>query len=448
MFDNLTEKFENLFRKLRGTGKITEDNIDKIVKEIRFILLEADVNYKVVKEFIKEVKEKAIGQEVIKSITPGQMFVKIIHDELVKILGETTKEVPFSSKTPNIILLAGLQGSGKTTLAGKLALFYRKRGKRPLLVACDVYRPAAIEQLQTIGNSIGVEVYTGDKKNPVNIAKEAISIAKEKGYNLVIVDTAGRLHIDEEMMEEVKNIKEAINPDVILYTIDALTGQDAVKSATEFNKYLDFTGAVLTKADADSRGGSALSVVKVTGKPIFFVSTGEKLNDLEVFHPDRMAQRILGMGDIVTLVEKAQEAIEEEEAKKLEEKLKKNKFDLEDFLKQLQFIKKMGPIENILKMIPGLGSQIKNVEVDPKAFKRIEAIILSMTPEERRKPEIINGSRKKRIAKGSGTSVEEVNRLLKQFFEMKKMIKQMNKLMKKGRMFDLNRMFNIPGFKL
>ncbi len=435
MLDSLTEKFEGIFSSLRGNGKITEKNVEDVVKEIRMILLEADVNFKVVKEFVKEVKDEAIGKEVIKSVTPGQMFVKIIHDKLVELMGGETKEVVLQQRNPNIILVAGLQGTGKTTFCGKLALHYRKQGKKPLLVACDVYRPAAIGQLETIAKSLGVDIYTGNKTDAVSIAKEAIDLAKRMGNNLVIVDTAGRLHVDEEMMAEVKKVKEVTNPDQIIYSVDAMTGQDAVNSANEFNEVLDYSGIVLTKMDADSKGGAALSAVRVTGKPIYFVSNGEKLNDLEQFHPDRMAQRILGMGDVVSLVEKAQNIIDEKEAKKLEEKFRKNKFDLEDFLGQLNMIKKLGPLENILKMIPGIGSQVKNLNMDTSILGRIEAIVLSMTPAERSNPDIIKASRKKRIASGSGVEVSDVNQLLKQFYDMKKMMKQMNNMTKGGKGF-------------
>ncbi len=435
MLDSLTEKFEGVFSKLKTNGKITEKNVDTVVKEIRMILLEADVNFKVVKEFVKEVKEEAIGQEVTKSVTPGQMFTKIIHDKLVQLMGGETKELFFQARTPNIVLVAGLQGTGKTTFCGKLALHYRKAGKRPLLVACDVHRPAAINQLETIAKSLGVDIYTGNKKDAVAISKEAIAFAKKNENNLVIIDTAGRLHVDAEMMGEVKKVKDVTNPDQIIYSVDSMTGQDAVNSANEFHDVLDFDGIVLTKMDADSKGGAALSAVKVTNKPIFFVSNGEKLNDLELFHPDRMAQRILGMGDVVSLVEKAQGVIDEKEAKRLEQKLKKNKFDLEDFLGQLNMIKKLGPLENVLKMIPGIGSQLKNVDMDTSVLGKIEAIILSMTPQERTNPDIIKASRKKRIAGGSGVQVSDVNQLLKQFYDMKKMMKQMNKMGKKGKGF-------------
>ena len=435
MLDSLTEKFEGIFSSLRGNGKITEKNVEDVVKEIRMILLEADVNFKVVKEFVKEVKDEAIGKEVVKSVTPGQMFVKIIHDKLVELMGGESKEVFLQARNPNIILVAGLQGTGKTTFCGKLALHYRKAGKKPLLVACDVYRPAAISQLETIAKSLDVDIYTGNKTDAVSIAKEAIALAKKNGNNLVIVDTAGRLHVDEEMMAEVKKVKEVTNPDQIIYSVDSMTGQDAVNSANEFNEVLDYDGIVLTKMDADSKGGAALSAVRVTGKPIYFVSNGEKLNDLELFHPDRMAQRILGMGDVVSLVEKAQNIIDEKEAKKLEDKLRKNKFDLEDFLGQLNMIKKLGPLENILKMIPGIGSQVKNLNMDTSILGKIEAIILSMTPTERSNPDIIKASRKKRIANGSGVQVSDVNLLLKQFYDMKKMMKQMNNMTKGGKGF-------------
>lgn len=444
MFEALNEKFESLFAKIKGSGKITEKNIDDISREIRMILLEADVNFKIAKGFVQDIKEKAIGRDVIKSITPGQLFIKIVHDSLVELMGTETKEPLLAGSNPFVIMVAGLQGTGKTTLCGKLALYYRKKGRKPYMAACDVYRPAAIDQLETVGKSIDVGVYRGQGTDAVKIAKEAVSEASKKGLDLVIVDTAGRLHVDEMMMAEVKKIRDAVKPSLILYTVDSLTGQDAVNSASAFHEVLDFHGMVLTKADADSKGGAILSAVKTTGKPVYFISTGEKMNDLSLFHPDRMTQRILGMGDIVSLVETAQENVSETEAQKLADKLRQNKFDLEDFLKQIALLKKMGPFENLLKMIPGVGSQLKNINFDPSIITRIEAIVFSMTPKERRNPDILKASRKIRVAKGSGTTVEDVNRLLKQFEDMRKMMKQMNKMQNKGKGFQMP---NIPNMK-
>ncbi len=427
MLEELTSKLESTFRRLRGYGKLTEKNIDDSLKEIRRALLEADVNYKVVKDFVASVKEKAIGEEVLRSVTPGQMIVKIVHDEMVRLLGGTTATIRNAGIPPTIIMLTGLQGSGKTTFAAKLARYLQKKNRKPMLVAADVYRPAAIQQLKILGRSINVPVYDEGVGDPVKIAFNSISQARQQMLDTVILDTAGRLHIDEQMMQELVNIKNRIRPHEILFVADGMTGQDAVNTAQQFAERLNFDGVVLTKMDGDARGGAALSIKAITGKPIKFIGVGEKVDDIEQFHPDRMASRILGMGDVVTLVEKAQETIDKEKAEKLEKKLRKAEFDLEDFLDQLQQIKKMGSLESILKMIPGVGSQLKNAQVDEKNLVRVEAIINSMTKEERRNPRILNGSRRKRIAMGSGTRVQDVNALMRQFEQMKKMMKQMNK---------------------
>ena len=424
MFENLTEKLEQSFKLLKGKSKITEINIAESLKEVRRALLDADVNYKIAKQFTDKIKEKAIGQQVIKSVQPGQMLVKLVHDELIELMGGQKVDINLDGK-PNIILIAGLQGSGKTTFSAKLARFLKqKKGRKPLLVAGDVYRPAAIEQLKVLGEQIDIPVFTIEgEKDPVKIAKQAIKHAKEMGYTNVIVDTAGRLAIDQEMMDEISRLKKELNPNETLFVVDAMTGQDAVNTAKEFNDVIDFDGVVLTKLDADARGGAALSIKYTVNKPIKFVSTGEKLDALDIFYPDRMADRILGMGDIVSLVEKAQEQYDEEEARKLQKKLAKNEFDLDDFYKQIQQIKKMGNVKDLMGMIPGMGKAIKDVDIDDDAFNGVEAIILSMTPEERKHPEIINASRKRRIASGSGTSVTEVNKLLTQFNEARKMMK-------------------------
>jgi len=426
MFESLTERLDNAFRLLRGKPRISEINISETIKEIRRALIDADVNYKVAKDFTERVKEKAIGQEVYKSITPGQMFVKIFYDELVALMGSTHTELKLKGN-PAFILLAGLQGSGKTTFAAKLALFLKnKKHKNPLLVACDVYRPAAVNQLKTLGEQIGVSVYSEENtKDPLVIAKNAIQHAKIYGFNTVIIDTAGRLAIDEEMMREIKLLHEMLQPSDTLFVVDAMTGQDAVNTAKAFNQVLDYDGVILTKLDGDARGGAALSIKAEVNKPILFVSTGEKVDALDIFYPDRMASRILGMGDVVSLVEKAKEQIDEEEARRLQKKIAKNEFNLEDFLKQLQQIKKMGKIKDLLAMIPGMGKAIKDIDFDDNAFKHIEAIIYSMTPEERRNPNILNGSRKQRIARGSGRSVTEINQLLKQFEEARKLMHTM-----------------------
>ena len=424
MFDNLSERLERSFKILKGEGKITEINVAETLKDVRKALLDADVNYKVAKTFTDTVKEKALGQNVLTAVKPSQLMVKIVHDELATLMGGETAELNLTGR-PAIILMSGLQGSGKTTFSGKLARMLKsKKNRRPLLVACDVYRPAAIEQLRVLSEQIGVPMYSElDSKDPVTIAKNAIQEAKAKGLDTVIVDTAGRLAVDEEMMQEIAAIKQAINPDEILFVVDSMTGQDAVNTAKEFNDRLDFTGVVLTKLDGDTRGGAALSIRSVVTKPIKFIGTGEKLDAIDQFHPSRMADRILGMGDIVSLVERAQEQYDEEEAKRLQRKIQKNQFDFNDFLNQIQQIKKMGNLKELASMIPGVGKAIKDIDIDDNAFKSIEAIIYSMTPEERTNPAILNGSRRQRIAKGSGTNLQEVNRLLKQFDQTRKMMK-------------------------
>ena len=425
MFESLGDRLQNAIHKIKGYGKITEDNISDMMREIRLALLEADVNYKVVKEFTTSVKEKALGEEVASSINPGDLFVKIVKDELTELLGGEQEDICLKGN-PAVLMLVGLQGSGKTTTIGKLANFLRKKhSKKPLLVACDVYRPAAIDQLKQIGKQLNIEVYDEGNGNPVEISKNAISYAKENGYDYVLVDTAGRLHIDEALMDELENIRTEINPDEILLVIDSMMGQDAINVITGFNEKLPLTGVVLTKLDGDTRGGVALSVRHLTNVPIKFIGISEKLDGLDSFDPERMAGRILGMGDIVSLVEKATEAIDEKEAEKTAKRMQQGKFDLEDFLSTMKQMKKLGPLENLLKLIPGAKKMgLNNVKIDPKQLAHIEAIVLSMTPKERRHPEIIKASRKTRIANGSGTSVQEVNKLLQQFDQMKKMMKQ------------------------
>jgi len=432
MFGELVDRFDGIFKKLRGAGKLTEKNIRDSLREVRRALLEADVNYKVVKDFIAQVESLSVGERVLKSIEPGQQIVKIVHDELVNLLGRTAEPLAPIDKTPTIYMLCGLQGSGKTTLAGKLALDAKRKKKKPLLVAADIYRPAAVKQLALLGESIDVEVFSLDGKKPPEICSEAKKYAEKNFIDLVILDTAGRLHIDEELMVELEQIKEKVAPDEMLLVADSMTGQDAVTLAEQFHKRLTITGVALTKLDGDARGGAAISIRAVTGCPIKLASIGEKLSDLEAFHPDRMASRILGMGDIVTLVEKAQGAVDEEQAVKLAEKIKKNTFTLEDFQDQMQQLKKMGPLESILGMIPGVGKALKGVQIDERNLLRVEAIIQSMTPHERQNPQMIDGSRKKRIAMGSGNSVQDVNNLLKQFLAMKKMMKNMGKFKLKG----------------
>jgi len=428
MFENLTERLERSFKILKGQGRITEINVAETLKDVRRALLDADVNYKIAKQFTDTVKQKALGQQVLTAVNPSQMMIKIVHDELVELMGSEKSDINLKAN-PAIILIAGLQGSGKTTFSGKLARWVKnKHRKNPLLVACDIYRPAAIEQLKIIGNQIQTPVFTGEPgKNPVSIAIESVKEAKLKGYDVLILDTAGRLAIDEEMMREIASIRDAIKPHEILFVVDSMTGQDAVNTAREFNERLDFTGVVLTKLDGDTRGGAALSIKAEVNKPIKFVSTGEKMDAIDIFYPQRMADRILGMGDIVTLVEKAQEQYNIEEARKLQKKLARDQFDFNDFMTQIQQIKKMGNVKDLIGMIPGVGKAIKDLDIDDNAFKRIEAIIQSMTPEERNNPHIINGSRRKRIAAGSGTSVPEVNKLLRQFDEMRKMMKTIAK---------------------
>ena len=443
MFDNLSERLERSFKILKGEGRITEINVAETLKDVRRALLDADVNYKVAKTFTDSVKAKALGQNVLTAVKPGQLLVKIVHDELAQLMGGQAAELQLKGH-PAVVLMAGLQGSGKTTMSGKLALWQKtKKNRKPLLVACDVYRPAAIDQLKVLGEQVGVPVYSEpESKDPVAIAQHAIKEARAKGYDLVIVDTAGRLAVDEEMMNEIAAIKAGIDPDEILFVVDAMTGQDAVNTAKEFNDRLDFDGGVLTKLDGDTRGGAALSIRTVVTKPIKLVGTGEKLEALDVFHPDRMADRILGMGDIVSLVERAQEQFDEEEARKLQRKIQKNQFDFNDFLGQIHQIKKMGNLKDLASMIPGVGKALKDVEIDDNAFKSIEAIILSMTPKERSHPEILNTSRRTRIARGSGTTVQEVNRLIKQFDQTRKMMKMVTGS-KMGRM--MKAMPQMPG---
>lgn len=445
MFENLSDRLEKSFKILKGEGKITEINVAETLKDVRRALLDADVNYKVAKSFSDRVKEKALGMNVLTAVKPGQLMVKIVHDELAELMGGEAVGLQLESK-PAIILMSGLQGSGKTTFSGKLAnLLKSKQRKNPLLVACDVYRPAAIEQLKVVGGQVGVEVYSEpDNKDVVAIAKQAIQQAKAKGNDVVIIDTAGRLAVDEEMMDEIARLKDAVHPDETLFVVDAMTGQDAVNTAKEFNDRLDFNGVVLTKLDGDTRGGAALSIRTVVTKPIKFVGTGEKMEAIDVFHPSRMADRILGMGDIVSLVERAQEQFDEEEAKRLQKKIQKNKFDFNDFLNQIEQIKKMGNIKDLAAMIPGVGKAIKDVDIDNDSFKGIEAIIKSMTPKERTNPEILNSSRRQRIAKGSGTDIQEVNRLIKQFDQTRKMMKMVTGNRMTGMM---SRMKGMPKMK-
>lgn len=427
MFENLQERFERAFKVLKGHGQITEVNVGDTLKEVRKALLDADVDYKTAKDFIKRVKKKALGQHVLTALKPGQLLVKITQEELTELMGKAAADFEIKGN-PSVVLLAGLQGAGKTTHAGKLAKLITSKGKKVLLVACDVYRPAAIEQLKVVGESVGVEVYTeDDMKDPVGIASRGIDHAKKNGFTSVIVDTAGRLAVDEEMMDEIEAVSKSIKPQETLFVVDAMTGADAVNTAKAFNDRLDFTGVILTKLDGDARGGAALSIYSKVGKPIKFVGTGEKMDALETFHPNRMAERILGMGDVVTLVERAQKVVDEKEAKRIEEKIRKNKFDLEDFLGQIQQIKKMGNVKDLLSMVPGMGKALKGVDIDDDAFVQVEAIIRSMTPKERSNPKTLDSSRKKRIAKGSGTQLEDVNKLLKQFEDMRKVMSMMNK---------------------
>ena len=425
-FEGLSSKFQNIARKFKGKTRITESDLKEMLREVKLALLEADVNYKIVKEFIATIQEKALGQDVLKSLTPGQQVIKIVKDELVELLGGTDARINISPNPPTIIMMVGLQGSGKTTTAAKLANILRKDGKKPLLVACDVYRPAAIKQLQVLGAQLNIPVYANENsQDVVKISKQAIEQAISKLNDVIIIDTAGRLQIDEVLMEELKNLKSAVKPHEILLVVDSMTGQEAVNVAESFKDAVGIDGIVLTKLDGDTRGGAALSVKKVTGRPIKYIATGEKMNDIEQFHPDRMASRILGMGDVLSIIEKAEEEITEEEAEKLEAQLRKNKFDLDDYLTQLRQIKKMGSFSSILKMIPGLGSKMKDIQVDDKEFLRIESMICSMTKEERRNPKILNGQRRLRIAKGSGTTVEQLNKFMKSFEMTQKMMKQM-----------------------
>lgn len=433
MFENLSAKLERAFKVLKGEGKITELNVAETTKEIRRALIDADVNYKIAKDFTDRIRETAVGQKVITSVSPGQQMVKIVNDELTELLGGQASDINLQGN-PAIILIAGLQGSGKTTFSGKLARYIKSKGRNPMLAACDVYRPAAITQLKVLGEQVSVPVYTEEEnKNPVEIAKNAVKKARDENHNVLIIDTAGRLSVDEEMMDEIRRIKEAINPGEILFVVDSMTGQDAVNTAKAFNDVLNFDGVVLTKLDGDTRGGAALSIKSVVNKPIKFMSTGEKMEALDVFHPDRMAQRILGMGDIVSLVERAQSVIDTEEAEKLQKKLSRNQFNFEDFYSQIQQIKKMGNIKDLMGMLPGVGKMLNKVDVNDDAFKGVEAIILSMTPFERRNPDELNGSRRKRIADGSGRNINEVNQLIKQFEEMRKMMKTFNKMQGAGR---------------
>jgi signal recognition particle subunit SRP54 len=425
MFEDLQQKLETSLKKIRGQGKLTEKNISDTLRDIRRVLLDADVNYRVAKEFIENVSQKALGTEVINSITPGQLITKIIHDELVNLLGNSNSELKINGSGITTIMVVGLQGSGKTTFCGKVAKKLKESNRKLLLVAADIYRPAAIEQLKTLGGQIDIPVFSIEEKDARKVVSDALIFAKEQNFDTMVVDTAGRLHVDEDMMTEVSDLKNIIKPTETLFVVDSMTGQDAVNSAKAFNEKVNFDGIVLTKLDGDARGGAALSIRQVVGKPIKFISNGEKLTDLEVFYPERLASRILGRGDVVSLVEKAQQSFDEDEAEQLEEKLKKNKFDFDDFLKQIKVIKKMGSLSSLLGMIPGIGSQIKNANIDEKALVKVEAIIQSMTVEERSTPKVLNGNRRKRIARGSGTSIQDVNRLIKQFSEMQKMMGQM-----------------------
>lgn len=434
LFEGLSGKLQDTIKKFRGKGRVTDKDVKEMMREIKLALLEADVNFKVVKDFINKVSERAVGQDVLESLTPGQQVIKIVHEELIELMGKDISKLTYSPKPPTILLMVGLNGAGKTTTSGKLAGMLRKQGRSPLLVACDVYRPAAIKQLQVVGNQLNIPVFTLENSmDPIKIAKEAIEHAKLKQYDLVIIDTAGRLHINEELMDELEYIKKAVNPHEILLVVDAMTGQDAVNVAQGFNEKLGVDGIVLTKLDGDTRGGAALSVKAVTGKPIKFAAIGEKLNDIEPFYPDRMASRILGMGDVLSLIEKAQDAFDEKKAIEMERKMRTQQFTLEDFLDQMQQVKKMGPLNQVLGMLPGMNNKaLQDVEFDEKNMSHVEAIIKSMTKQERNDPNILNGSRRKRIATGSGTSIQEVNKLLKSFEEMKKMFKMLAEQGKRG----------------
>ena len=446
IFKGLSEKLQETLKKLKGKGKLNEKDVKSAMREVKMALLEADVNFKVVKDFVKNIEERAVGQEVMESLTPGQQVIKIVNDELCKLMGEERSDLNLEGSPPHIIMMVGLQGSGKTTSAGKLARSLKQDGKNPLLVAADVYRPAAIRQLEVLGKRLDIPVFSmGDQQDPVDIVKGGISSASSNGQDVVILDTAGRLHIDQEMMDELSSIKSEVDPDEIMLVVDAMTGQDAVNVAENFDETLGISGVFLTKLDGDARGGAALSIKAVTGQPIKFVGTGEKLEAMEPFHPDRMSSRILGMGDVLSLIEKAEESIDAEKAKELEEKLRQNEFTLDDFMDQMEQLRNMGPLDQVLGMIPGMSGakQLKNLQVDEKQLDYIEAIINSMTEEEKRKPEIINGSRRKRIAQGSGTSIQEVNRLLKQFKQTQKMLKKFNKGSGQGK---LKQGMNLPFF--
>jgi signal recognition particle subunit SRP54 len=448
-FENISEKIQEIFKNLRGKGKLTEKDVQLAMREVRLALLEADVSYKVVKDFIAKVTERAIGSEVLESLTPGQQVIKIVHEELTQLMGGTQSKINIAAKPPTVVMMVGLQGSGKTTSSAKLARFLKKQGRSPLLVACDIYRPAAIKQLQVLGEQLAIPVFSlGDKQNPVDIAKGAIAHAEKNGQDLVILDTAGRLHIDEELMAELGQIKQQCHPHEIILVVDAMTGQDAVNVAEKFNQLLGLDGVVLTKLDGDTRGGAALSVKAVTGKPIKFTGVGEKLDALEPFYPERMASRILGMGDVLTLIEKAKATVDLQKAQELERKIRQNEFTFDDYLDQLQQVQKMGPLNQLLEMIPGINKVkgMQGLEVNEKDIKHVEAIIRSMTTAERRKPEIINGSRRKRIATGSGTSIQDVNRTIKQFEQMQKMMKQFSQLQQGGKL-SKKRMAKLPFFK-
>ncbi|MBP3320264.1 MAG: signal recognition particle protein [Clostridia bacterium] len=440
LFEGLSEKISEVFKKLKSRGKLSESDVKDSMREVRLALLEADVNYKVAKEFTNKVTERAVGENIMQSLTPAQMVIKIVNEELTNLMGQEQTRLNLSSKSPTVIMLCGLQGSGKTTHAAKLALMLKKQGRRPLLVACDIYRPAAIKQLQVLGSQIGVHVFDMGQENPVKIACESLKYSKDYGHDIVILDTAGRLHIDEKLMTELKNIKSEVDPDEILLVADAMTGQDAVNISKSFNDLLDITGVILTKLDGDTRGGAALSIKSITGKPIKFVGTGEKLENIEDFHPDRMASRILGMGDILTLIEDATATFDKNQTDKLAQKLEKNKFDLDDLKDQMMQIKKLGPLKSVISKFPGIGNKLKDIDIDDRLLDRTYSIILSMTLKERKKPSIINFSRKKRIAAGSGVKVEDVNRLLKQFEQMQKMMKQF------GGKFNKIPKFKFPNF--
>ncbi len=450
-FEGLADKLEEAFKKLKSKGSLTESDVKEAMREVRLALLEADVSYKVAKDFTKTVTERAIGAQVMESLTPGQMVIKIVNEELTALMGGTKSRLAVANHPPTVVMMCGLQGSGKTTHSAKIAMMLKNQGHRPLLVACDIYRPAAIKQLQVVGEQAGVPVFEMGTENPVKIAENAIKLAKDQGYDYVFLDTAGRLHIDEELMQELKSVKSAVHPHEILLVVDAMTGQDAVNVATSFNEALGIDGLVLTKLDGDTRGGAALSARAVTGKPIKFVGIGEKLADLDVFHPDRMASRILGMGDVLSLIEKAEQAIDEKKAEELEAKLRENKFDLNDLIEQIEQVRKMGSIKDTLKMIPGLGKKVDDIDIDERKFDRLRALVESMTPAEREKPDIINPSRKRRIAAGSGQTVEDVNKLLAQYRQMQKMFKQLNGKSgskKRRRRFNMSQLQNMNGFNI